>query len=93
VNATINSPLEVTGEAKNWYFENAFDVLLINANGDVIAKNVARATDDVAEDAYVRFETELTFDVENDIDRGNIVFQKSEGMNEEGSFSFPVFFE
>jgi hypothetical protein len=93
VNATITSPLEVTGEAMNWYFENAFDVLLIDTNGDVIAKDIARATDDVVEDAYVRFETKLTFDVGNDIDRGNIVFQKSEGLNEEGSFSFPVFFE
>lgn len=43
-NATITSPLTITGKARGgWYFEASFPVELKNAGGTVIATGVAQA--------------------------------------------------
>ena len=93
VNQTIESPLKITGEAKGWYTDKAFQIQLIDDKGSVIASGTAKASGD-GED-YVPFEAEITFD-RKDAKVGDLVFQKSNPTNDPakaGTFSFPVFFE
>lgn len=93
VNQTITSPLKIAGEAKGWYTDNTFQVLLIDEKGVVIATGTAK-TDGAGED-YAPFTAEITFDAK-DAKAGDLVFQKSNPTNDPakaGTFSYPVFFE
>ncbi|MFA5985721.1 MAG: Gmad2 immunoglobulin-like domain-containing protein [Parcubacteria group bacterium] len=95
VNETIVSPLTITGEAKNWYFEASFPVKLVDEKGNVLSEGIAQAKGDWMVDDYVPFEVELKFDANGALG-GDLVFQKSNpsGLPENaGSFSFPVFFK
>jgi hypothetical protein len=93
VNQTIETPLKITGEAKGWYTDSAFQIQLIDDKGSVIASGTAKATGEG--DDYVPFEAEITFD-RKEAKVGDLVFQKSNPTNDPakaGTFSFPVFFE
>jgi hypothetical protein len=92
VNATVSSPLKISGEAKGYYFEASFPVKLIDEKGNVLGQGEAKAKGDWMKDAYVPFEAELKFDAKG-AKAGDLVFQKSNpsGKPENaGSFSFPV---
>lgn len=92
VNETISSPLKISGEAKNWYVNNAFDIMLLSSDGKTIATGRAEATGDIVDDGYVSFEAEIDFDPEGLV-AGDLVFHKDEAAEIPGSFSFPVFFK
>ncbi len=96
VNATIKSPLKITGEAKgSWFFEASFPVKIVDIGGSVLGEGVAQAQGDSMTDEYVPFKAEIKFDI-NGSTGGDIIFQKSNpsGLPENaGSFSFPILFE
>ncbi len=95
VNATVISPIKITGEAKDWYVKDAFIVELIGKNGEVLGEGTAEALEEVGEDNYIAFEAEIKFKVK-DAKSGDIIFYRSDptgGSKSVGTFSFPVFFE
>lgn len=57
----ISSPLEITGQAKNWYFEASFPVVLQDANGNTIAQGQAQAQGDWTSGNFVPFKATLEF--------------------------------
>ncbi len=61
-NATVSSPLVVTGEARgNWYFEASFPVRLLDANGQELAVGPAQAQGEWMTTNFVPFRISLTF--------------------------------
>ena len=63
-NATIQSPLLITGEARGfWFFEADFPVQLLDEDGNNIATAIAQAQGEWMTEDFVRFEATLEFDV------------------------------
>jgi len=61
-NATVASPLHITGEARGtWYFEASFPVRLEDANGTVLAQAPAQAQGDWMTTEFVPFAVDLPF--------------------------------
>lgn len=61
-NATVSSPLKITGEARgNWYFEASFPVRLEDANGNILAQAPAQAQGEWMTTEFVPFEVDLPF--------------------------------
>ena len=95
VNSTVESPIEIVGEAKGWYNDNSFFVQLIDETGVVLGSGTAKTKEDENLDNYVEFETEIEFE-QGDSKSGDLIFYRSDATGENkniGTFSFPVFFE
>lgn len=61
-NTTIQSPLQITGQAKgSWYFEASFPITLLDGNGNQIAQTTAQAQGDWMTTNFVPFSATLTF--------------------------------
>jgi len=61
-NELIESPLEITGEARGyWFFEADFPIQLIDANGQLLGMAIARALSDWMTEEFVPFEANLDF--------------------------------
>jgi hypothetical protein len=95
-NATVASPLTVTGRARGmWYFEASFPVRLLDGNGQEIAVAPAQAQGDWMTEDFVPFQVTLTF-VQPATPTGTLVLQKDNpsGLPEhDASVSVPVQFE
>jgi len=80
-NASIKSPLTITGQARgNWFFEASFQVFLTDWDGKIIAQGIATAESDWMTTDFVSFIATLTFDT-NDIsgnysNRGTLIAKK-----------------
>lgn len=75
-NATITSPLAVTGEARgNWFFEASAPTQLLNASGTIIAQSPAQAQGDWETTDYVPFAVTLTFLPQTKGSRGTLVLK------------------
>jgi len=80
-NATIKSPLIVTGEARGtWYFEASFPVVLVDWDGKIIAEGIAMAQDEWMTENLVPFRAELFFKTSdisgNYSNRGTLILKK-----------------
>lgn len=82
-NQMIESPLEITGEARGyWFFEASFPVTLTNWDGLIIAEHYATADGDWMTEDFVPFASTLEFESpykEGDPDffkRGTLILQK-----------------
>ncbi len=60
-NATVQSPLVITGKARGWYFEASFPVKMLDANGKVLGNGYAQALTDWMTEDFVEFKSTLTF--------------------------------
>lgn len=61
-NATISSPVTLTGVARGtWYFEASFPVVLVDWDGKIIAQGVATAQSDWMTTDFVPFKATLSF--------------------------------
>lgn len=96
MNALIDSPLKVSGEARgSWYFEAVFPIRLLDGNGDEIAKTQGRATAEWTTGNYVPFEATLTFTPPS-TETGTLVIEKDNpsGLPQNAeSFKIPVRFK
>lgn len=93
-NATVQSPLVITGEAKAWYFEASFPVILKDANGTILAQAPAQAQGDWMTPNFVPFSVTLTF-AKPTTATGTLIFQKDNpsGLPEnDAEEKFTVFF-
>ncbi len=62
VNATVTSPLTVTGNARgSWYFEASFPITVLDANGKKIGQGAAQALDEWMTIDLVPFSANITF--------------------------------
>jgi len=95
-NQVIESPLKVEGEARGtWFFEATFPVNLLDANGDVIASNPAKAQGEWMTQDFVPFIAQLIFE-KPATDTGVLVLKKDNpsGLPEnDASIEIPILFK
>ncbi len=94
-NATVASPLTVTGRARGtWYFEASFPVKLLDGNGNQIVIEPAQAQSDWMTMDFVPFTVTLTFPTPA-TPTGMLVLMKDNPSGElqnDASVSIPVVF-
>jgi hypothetical protein len=62
INETISSPLEITGQARGyWFFEASFPIQLLNEQKEVVATAIAQAQSDWMTEEFVPFKAQLVF--------------------------------
>ncbi len=93
-NATVASPLTVTGRARGpWYFEASFPVKLLDSNGNELAFVPAQAQGEWQTEDFVPFQATLTFTTNDQT--GTLVLMKDNpsGLSEnDDAISIPVQF-
>lgn len=95
-NASVKSPLVITGEARgNWYFEASFPVKILDANGKVLGQHYAEAQGEWMTTNFVPFHSTLTFSTPT-TPTGTLVLEKDNpsGLPENAAeIRIPVRFE
>ncbi len=94
-NSVVKSPLEVTGEARGWYFEASFPVKITDANGVVLGQTAAEAQGNWMTTSSVPFKAMLEFSTST-TPTGFLVLQKdnpSDMRQYDESVQFPVRFK
>lgn len=77
INATVSSPLVVTGRAAGWYFEASFPIELRDAQGAIIAQGYAEAQGDWMTSEFVPFvSVPLTFAPQPQGSVGELILRK-----------------
>lgn len=62
-NATVSNPLQVTGEARGyWFFEASFPIRLEDENGNVLVQSIGTAQGEWMTEEFVPFTATLEFD-------------------------------
>jgi len=94
-NSTLNSPVEITGEAVGpWFFEASFTAELVDSEGEIISTAILTAQDEWMTEDLVSFEGEL--EVDNALDGvGELILKSANpsGLDENQKiFSIPVKF-
>jgi hypothetical protein len=75
-NATVSSPLTVTGEARGiWFFEASFPIKIYDDSGKELGVAIAQAQSDWMTEDFVRFEAVLNFE-DPTTEKGLLVLQK-----------------
>ena len=96
-NQIVSSPLEITGEARGfWYFEADFPVILLDAQENIIAKGIAVAQDDWMTEEFVPFLAKLEFIQPASESAGRLILEKdnSSGLLENNdSLNIPIIFK
>ena len=96
-NASIASPLVLTGEARGyWFFEANFPIVLTSTDGEMIAQHYAQAQDEWMSEDFVPFEAVLEFKKPESGERGTLMLLKSNasGLPEhDDALEIPVYFE
>lgn len=75
-NATIQSPIKITGEARgNWFFEASFPIKIYDGDGKELGTAIAEAKAEWMTEKFVPFEAMLEFEVPTTV-KGTLVLQK-----------------
>ncbi len=83
LNATISSPLSITGRARGpWYFEAIFPIELQKNDGTVIASVAGQAQGDWMTENWVPFTATLTFPAQPTGSLGKLVLKKDNPSGE-----------
>jgi len=94
-NQTIKSPLQITGQARGyWFFEAVFPVNLL-VDGQVIAAGLAQAQEEWMTEDFVPFEVELIF-AKPEFGKGELILERDNpsGLPENADeLRVPVVFE
>ena len=95
-NQTVESPLQITGQARGyWFFEASFPVKLVAEDGEILAMGIAQAQTDWMTEDFVAFELELTFDPANQ-KSGTLILERDNpsGLPENADeLQIPVYFQ
>jgi hypothetical protein len=97
----ITSPLRVEGRARGrWYFEGDFPIILVDADGKIIAERFAKAQGEWMTESFVPFKGTLEFEepgYNNGLsNRGTLIFKKdnpSDFPELDDELEVPVYFE
>lgn len=94
-NATVSSPLTVSGEARGvWFFEASFPIKIYDDSGKELGVAIAQAQSDWMTEDFVRFEAVLNFE-DPTTEKGLLVLQKDNpsGMAEkDDKLEVPIVF-
>ncbi len=93
-NSIVESPLEITGEARGWYFEGSFPVKITDANGNILGQAPAEAQGDWMTTSSVPFKATIGFSTST-TKNGYLILEKDNpsGMPEKAeSVEIPVKF-
>ena len=75
-NEAIKNPLEITGEARGyWFFEASFPIKLVDENGKELGRTIAQAKSDWMTENFVPFEAKLEFQT-SETNRGVLILEK-----------------
>ncbi len=95
--ASITSPLSVTGSARGtWYFEASFPVKILDSKGKVIGQGPAQAQGDWMTTEFVPFTASITYTAQPAGSRGTVVFMKDNPSGDperDQSVSVPITFK
>lgn len=76
-NQTIESPLEIEGEARgSWFFEATFPIKLFDKNNNLLGSANAQAQDEWTTENFVAFKAEIKFSSPT-TGKGTLVLEKS----------------
>lgn len=95
----VSSPLIVVGEARGyWFFEASFPLVLVAANGTILAEGYAAAEGDWMTEDFVPFIGTLTYTLPEELvhTAGTLILKKDNpsGLPEyDDSLEIPVWFE
>lgn len=90
-NSLIQSPLEITGQARLWYFEGSFPVALLDADGNTIAQGIATAQSDWMTSEFVPFKATLSWNTTST--SGVLMFKKDNPSGDplrDETFQIPI---
>ncbi len=74
--SSISSPVKISGQARGyWFFEASFPVKIIDENGTVLGRDIARAGGDWMVEDFVPFELEINF-VKPSTETGFVILEK-----------------
>ena len=86
-NSFIESPLEIKGEARGyWFFEADFPIILTNWDGLIIAETIASAQSNWMTEDFIPFTAVLEFEKPEYGERGFLIFK-------DDALEFTVFFK
>jgi hypothetical protein len=95
-NQIIQSPLTIEGEARgSWFFEGVFPIMLLDSNGNAIARHFAQVQGEWMTEDFVLFKAELIFEKPS-TDTGILILEKDNpsGLSEnDASIEIPVRFD
>jgi len=75
-NQIIQSPLIIEGEALGtWFFEGVFPIMLLDSNGNAIARHFAQAQDEWMTEDFVPFKAQIEFENPS-TDTGILILEK-----------------
>lgn len=74
-NQGISSPLNMTGQARLWYFEASFPIQVLDANGIVLGSGIAQAQGDWMTENFVPFKATIIF-ATSTTETGTLVLKK-----------------
>ena len=97
-NESLSSPLEITGEARGyWFFEATFPIVITDWEGLIIGEGYATATDEWMTEEFVSFTATIEFTPNTSVsNQGSIIFQKANasGLPEhDASLEYTIYFE
>jgi len=91
----IESPLIIEGQARgNWFFEAVFPIILLDSNGNLLARHFAQAQGEWTTEAFVPFKSQIEFE-EPATDAGVLILEKDNpsGLSEnDAKIEIPVRF-
>lgn len=94
-NDIVSSPLEISGEARGWYFEASFPVEMLDSQGKLIGSTKAQAQSDWMTDQSVPFKAKIKFNP-GEAAEGKLVFKKDNPSGNpelDESYEIPVRFK
>lgn len=95
-NQTVQSPLDIRGEARGvWFFEGSFPVRIVDGGGRVLGEGSAKALSEWMTTEFVPFESTIAFDSQ-DAGEGMLILENDNpsGSDEnKKSVSIPLFFK
>jgi len=97
-NQFINSPLNIKGQAKGfWFFEADFPIILKDEDGKILAEGIAEAKDDWMNTEFVQFESILEYNIDKELEnkKGILILKKDNpsGLLENDDFlEIPIIF-
>ena len=94
-NQIVESPIIIEGEARgSWFFEGVFPIMLLDSNGNAIARHFAQAQDECMTEDFVPFKAQIEFE-KPAADTGVLVLEKDNpsGLSEnDAKIEIPVRF-
>lgn len=95
-NATVERQMQISGQARTWYFEGSFPISIIDNNQVLLYEGSIKADGDWMTTDFVPFDETIMLSVEPTAAAGKIIFTKanpSDLPEHDAHFELPVIFK